>query len=85
MNHLNNEDFCANLCANWSKDGGRKLPDVKHECYAKLSAITYLKVIYTIEIISITCEAGDVWTSWLSHKSVDMSDMFTHYHFSFPV
>ncbi len=36
--------FSANLCANRTKNGGRRLPDVKHECYAKLSVITYLKL-----------------------------------------
>ena len=35
----------ANLCANQTKNGGRRLPVVKHECYAKSSVITYLKLI----------------------------------------
>ncbi len=35
----------ANLCVNLAKNGGRRLLVVKHECYAKLSVITYLKVI----------------------------------------
>ncbi len=34
--------FSANFCANRTKNGGRRLPVIKHECYAKLSVITYL-------------------------------------------
>ncbi len=34
---------CANLYANWSKNGGRRFPDVKHECYGKLSVKSVLK------------------------------------------
>ncbi len=35
---------CANLYANRTKNGGRRLPDVKHECYGKLSVKSFLKV-----------------------------------------
>ncbi len=35
---------CANLCANRTKNGGRRLPDVKHECYGKLSVKSVLKL-----------------------------------------
>ena len=36
--------ICSALCANRTKNGGRRLPVIKHECYAKLSVITYLKI-----------------------------------------
>ncbi len=29
--------------ANRTKNGGRRLPDVKHECYGKLSVKSFLK------------------------------------------
>ncbi len=34
---------CADLYANRTKNGGRRLPDVKHECYGKLSVKSVLK------------------------------------------
>ncbi len=34
--------FCATLCVNQNKNAGRKLPKVKHECYAKLSVKSFL-------------------------------------------
>ncbi len=37
---------CANLYANRTKTGGRKLPDVKHECYAKLSVKSALNFLF---------------------------------------
>ncbi len=33
---------CANLNVNRTKNGGRRLPDVKHECYGKLSVKSFL-------------------------------------------
>ena len=36
---------CANLYANQTKNGGRRLPDVKHECYGKLSVKSFLNVL----------------------------------------
>ncbi len=38
--------YFASLCANRTKNGGRKLPDVKHECYAKLSVKSFLKCVH---------------------------------------
>ncbi len=34
---------CANLYANRTKNGGRRFPNVKHECYGKLSVKSFLK------------------------------------------
>ncbi len=40
----------ANLYANRTKNGGRRLPDVKHECYGKLSVKSFLNAAYCMYI-----------------------------------
>ncbi len=35
--------YTIRVYGNWTKNGGRRLPDVKHECYGKLSVKSFLK------------------------------------------
>ncbi len=39
---------CSNLYAKRTKNGGRRLPDIKHECYGKLSVKSFLKIPFII-------------------------------------
>ncbi len=51
---------CANLYANRTKNGGRILPDVKHECYGKLSVKSFLKeACYSINHVGISLQVNE--------------------------
>ncbi len=49
---------CANVHANRTKNGGRKLPDVKHECYGKLSVKSVLKPLISIIVMQLGISPG---------------------------
>ncbi len=53
-------ESCANLYANRTKKGGRRLPDVKHECYGKLSVKSFLKYIHPYQNWSFRVQ----WQAW---------------------
>ncbi len=46
---------CVHLYANQTKNGGRRLPDVKHECYGKLSVKSFPLTINYLCNVNISC------------------------------
>ncbi len=54
----------TNLYANRTKNGGRRLPDVKHECYGKLSVKSFLNSLK--DIVPLLETGIGTLISWLA-------------------
>ncbi len=63
---------CANLYANRTKKGGRRLPNVKHECYEKLTVKSVLKGMSPVVTLRCFCDP----TVWISQAD-NLGSLYT--------